>query len=88
MYLYVGITPQTEHASWILGSPGGFGQPVELFGNNSKSPRHSGIAKSFRVGFTFKIFSKYNQVVCRDGCRYFPSLLLGLALPGLAQIPR
>ena len=44
------------------------------------------LQKSF--GFTSKIFSKYSQVVCRDGSRYFPSLLLGLALPGLADIPR
>ena len=44
------------------------------------------LQKSF--GFTSKIFSKSSQVVCRDGSRYFPSLLLGLALPGLAEIPR
>ena len=58
MYLYVGITPQTKHASWILGPPGGFGQPVGIFGNNSESPRHSGIAKKlwFHIQDIFQIF--------------------------------
>ena len=29
-----------------------------------------------------------HQVVCSDGSGCFPSLLLGLAIPGLAEIPR
>ena len=31
---------------------------------------------------------KKKQVVCSNGARCFPSLLLGLAIPGLAAIPR
>ena len=31
---------------------------------------------------------KSNQVVCSNGSRCFPSLLLGLAIPGLAAVPR
>ena len=54
----------------------------------ARSPSHQDTQVFDFISLVEKQTFKSNQVVCSNGSRCFPSLLLGLAIPGLAAVPR